>query len=209
MAARKKVLRREENESDQGAEQLNSAKLTDRHLEVLEAAGALFAERGFAATSIRDIGEKVGLLGGSLYHYIKSKEALFVKVHDMALQMGEDRIRAAIEGVEDPWKRLEVACITMLDIQLDPNSLTLPLMNDFQSVPPAVREKLILKRDAFEALFTELVNALPLDPALDRSVYRLLLLTLLNKVAGWYRAGRLSPEDIARQIVAIFHHPAQ
>lgn len=190
---------------------LNEGKsgITDRHLEVLEAAGALFAERGFAGTSIRDIGERVGLLGGSLYHYIKSKEALFVKVHDMALQMGENRIRAAIADLDDPWKRLEVACITMLDVQLDPNSLTLPLMNDFQSVPPAVREKLILKRDAFETLFTKLVADLPLDPAIDRSVYRLLLLTLLNNVAGWYRKGRLSPEDIGRQIVAIFHHPAQ
>ena len=81
---------------------LANTELSDRHRDILEAAAGLFAERGYAATSVRDIGERVGLLGGSLYHYIKSKEALFVRIHDMALQVAEDRIRAAIAGVADP-----------------------------------------------------------------------------------------------------------
>ena len=66
---------------------LAGSDLSERHRDILEAAATLFAERGYAATSVRDIGEKVGLLGGSLYHYIKSKEALFVRIHDMALQV--------------------------------------------------------------------------------------------------------------------------
>ena len=37
-------------------------ELSERHCEILEAAAGLFAERGYAATSVRDIGEKVGLL---------------------------------------------------------------------------------------------------------------------------------------------------
>jgi AcrR family transcriptional regulator len=185
---------------------LMDGDLSDRHRDILEAAAVLFAERGYAATSVRDIGEKVGLLGGSLYHYIKSKEALFVRIHDMALQVAEDRIRAAIADIGDPWKRLETACVTMLEIQLDPQSLTMPLMNDFASAPSEIRERLVAKRDAFETLFRDLIAGLPLDPDLDRGVYRLLLLSLLNNVSGWYRPGRLSPEDIGRQIMRIFRH---
>lgn len=185
---------------------LMDSDLSDRHRDILEAAAILFAERGYAATSVRDIGEKVGLLGGSLYHYIKSKEALFVRIHDMALQVAEDRIRAAIANVSDPWERLEAACVTMMEIQLDPQSLTMPLMNDFASAPPEIRERLVAKRDAFEGLFRDLIAALPLDPALDPGIYRLLLLTVLNNVSGWYRQGRMSPEDIGRQIMRIFRH---
>lgn len=155
---------------------------------------------------MRDIGEKVGLLGGSLYHYIKSKEALFVRIHDIALQVAEDRIRAAVADTTDPWKRLEAACITMLEIQLDPHSLTMPLMNDFASAPPEIRVRLVAKRDTFERIFRELIADLPLDPLLNRGVYRLLLLTLLNNVSSWYRQGQMSPEDIGLQIVKIFHH---
>ncbi|WP_454916965.1 TetR/AcrR family transcriptional regulator [Xanthobacter sediminis] len=188
---------------------LFAGEISERHRAILEAAAGLFAERGYAATSVRDIGEKVGLLGGSLYHYIKSKEALFIKIHDTALQVAEDRIRAAIEREGNPWARLEAACVTMLGIQLDPQSITMPLMNDFLAVPRHVQESLIAKRDAFERIFVALVADLPLAAGIDRSVYRLLLLTLLNNVGLWYRPGRLSPEDIGRQIVRIFRHEVE
>lgn len=183
-------------------------ELSPRHRDVLEAAATLFAERGYAATSVRDIGERVGLLGGSLYHYIKSKEALFVQIHNTALEVSGARIRAAVDARTDPWERLEAACVTMLGIQLDPQSITMPLMNDLQAVPPEVRAQLVENRDAFEQMFVDLVAELPLDPRLDRGVYRLLLLTLLNNVGHWYREGRLTPEDIARQIVLIFRQNA-
>lgn len=188
------------------ADKLFKDELNERRREILEAAAVLFAERGYAATSVRDIGERVGLLGGSLYHYIKSKEALFVNIHDIALQVAEDMIRAAIAEASDPWERLSAATVTMLEIQLDPDSLTMPLMNDFQSVPPSVRERLVAKRDAFEQIFVQLIDDLPLAPNLDRGIYRLLILTLMNNVGSWYRPGRLTAEAIARQIVAIFRH---
>lgn len=89
---------------------------------------------------------------------------------------------------------------------LDPHSLTMPLMNDFASAPPEIRVRLVAKRDTFERIFRELIADLPLDPLLNRGVYRLLLLTLLNNVSSWYRQGQMSPEDIGLQIVKIFHH---
>lgn len=171
---------------------------------VLTAAADLFAERGYAATSIRDIGERVGLLGGSLYHYIKSKDALFVRVHDKALAAAEARIRAAIDGIEPPRERLATACRTLLAIQLDPHSLTMPLMNDFRAVPETVRAQLIERRDAFETLFADLVNALALPEGLDPGIYRILLLTTLNSAANWYRQGRLSLEEVSEQILKVY-----
>ncbi|WP_404480413.1 TetR/AcrR family transcriptional regulator [Novosphingobium sp. BL-52-GroH] len=177
---------------------------TTREEEVLGAAAALFAERGYSATSIRDIGERVGLLGGSLYHYIKSKDALFVRIHDRALQGAEDRIRAAIAGMDDPFARLATACRVLLDIQLDPASLTMPLMNDFRAVPDAVRGRLVERRDAFEALFAGLVESVPLREGVDRGVYRILLLTTINSASTWYRPGRLSLDEVARQILRVY-----
>lgn len=155
---------------------------------------------------MRDIGEQAGVLGGSLYHHIKSKEVLFVELHDGALDVAEERIASAIEAQTEPWARLLVACTTLLDIQLAPDSLTMPMMNDFREVPAPVRAQLIARRDRFENLFRSLVDALPLSQHLDRSIYRNLLLSQLNNVADWYGSGRLSPADIAAQIVAIFRH---
>ena len=194
--------------ADTFTSQIFEGELSPRHREVLEAAASLFAERGYAATSVRDIGERVGLLGGSLYHYIKSKDALFIRIHDTALEVAGERIRAAVDALADPWDRLEAACVTMLEIQLDPHSITMPLMNDLHVVPAEVRAQLIARRDSFEKIFADLVAALPLDPKVERGIYRLFLLTLLNNVSVWYRPDRLSPRQIAQQMVLIFRQQA-
>lgn len=172
----------------------------------MEIAARLFARKGYRGTSMRDIGTEAGVLGGSLYHHIRSKDALFVDLHNAALDAAAARIACAIEGHGDPWARLEAACASLLETQLDPDSLTLPMMNDFREVPPATRAALIVRRDAFEDIFRALVEALPLPDVIDRQLYRLLLLSQLNSAGDWYRAGRLGPREIAAQIVAIFRH---
>lgn len=180
--------------------------VSPRKRQILEIAAQLFARNGYKGASIRDIGEQAGVLGGSLYHHIKSKDALFVEVHNAALDAAAARIAAAVARETDPWKRLEAACATMLEIRLDPESLARPLVNDFRLVPDDVRRQLIDRRDAFEEPFRALVEALPLPPDIDRSVYRNLLLSALNNADGWYRPGRLTPADVARQITRLFHH---
>ena len=47
-----------------------------RKNEILDAASALFAEKGFDNTSTNDILEAVGIARGTLYHHFKSKEAI-------------------------------------------------------------------------------------------------------------------------------------
>jgi len=169
--------------------------------EVLAAAAQLFAERGYAGTSIRDIGERVGLLGGSLYHYIRSKEALFVRIHNRALHEAEETIRAAIADIDDPDRRLATACSTLLRIQLQPHSLTMSLMNDFRAVPEDVRSQLLEARDAFEMFFRTLVDAATVPDGVDPEIYRILLLTTINSAQLWYRPGRLSLDEVTRQIL--------
>ncbi|WP_245295759.1 TetR/AcrR family transcriptional regulator [Rhizobium rhizosphaerae] len=197
------------DESAAATEALFADEMSPRTRAVLAAAAALFVERGYAATSMRDIGERVGLLGGSLYHHVRSKEALFLRIHDTAIRAAEARIRAAVAAHTDPWDRLEAAAVTMLDIQLDPQSITLPLMNDLRAVPPALAERLIATRDGFERLFKDLVAALPLRDDLNPALYRLLLLTLLNHVGDWYRQGKSTPAEIGAEILRLFRHEAE
>jgi AcrR family transcriptional regulator len=177
-----------------------------RRDEILAVAAQLFARKGYRGTSMRDIGEASGVLGGSLYHHIKSKDALFVELHNGALDAAEARIAAAVADVADPWDRLEAACVALLEVQLAPDSLTTPMMNDFREVPDAVRAQLVARRDRFEGLFRVIVADLPLPAGIDRSIYRNLLLSQLNAAADWFRPGRLGPRDIAMQVARIFRH---
>jgi AcrR family transcriptional regulator len=177
---------------------------SDRRRQILEIAARLFAKKGYRGTSMRDIGEQAGVLGGSLYHHIKSKDALFIELHNAALDVAEAKIVEAIARQQDPLARLKAACVTLLEIQLAPDSLTMPMMNDFREVPDAVRAQLVARRDSFETLFRSLVEDLPLPAHIDRSIYRNLLLTQLNSASDWFGEGRLTPRELAGQIVAIF-----
>lgn len=51
-----------------------------RKRRILDASARLFATRGFADTTVRDIAEAVDLLSGSLYHHFTSKEAILEAV---------------------------------------------------------------------------------------------------------------------------------
>lgn len=176
---------------------------SDKYRTILAAAASLFAENGYKATSIRDIGNRVGLLGGSLYHHIKSKDALFLEIHSQATERAIERVQSAISGLETPWDRLEAACAQQLEIQLETDSATRVLMEDFRAVPDDIRPRLIEQRDAFEQVFARLIADLPLGAATDRSLFRIFLLSILNNVAHWYRPGKMAPADIARQIIII------
>lgn len=177
-----------------------------RRGEILAVAAQLFACKGYRGTSMRDIGDAAGVQGGSLYHHIRSKDALFVELHNMALDGAEARIVAAVAPLDDPWDRLEAACVTLLEVQLDPDSLTMPMMNDFREVPDAVRSQLVARRDDFEDVFRLIVEGLPLPDELDRSIYRNALLSQLNAVADWYRPGRLTIQAVAEQVARLFRH---
>jgi len=51
-----------------------------RRDEVLQAAADLFFEKGYEATSTADIAERVGILRGSVYYYLDTKEALLFEL---------------------------------------------------------------------------------------------------------------------------------
>src|SRR5579872_3800829 len=63
--------------------------LNDRRWqEVLDAAAALFEEKGYQATTLQDVASRVQLLAPSLYYYIKTKEDLLFSVMKRAHQLG-------------------------------------------------------------------------------------------------------------------------
>jgi AcrR family transcriptional regulator len=64
---------------------LRERRAHKRREELLAASLKLFAERGFHATSIRDIARAVGITEGLIYHYFRSKEALLKGVVEHSL----------------------------------------------------------------------------------------------------------------------------
>ena len=73
--------------------------------EILRAARRLFAERGYARTSVRDIAQAAGVSPQTVYDSVGSKQALVSRLNDLIdAEAGvADIVRAAAES-DNPWE---------------------------------------------------------------------------------------------------------
>src|SRR5947209_11706377 len=98
---------------------------------ILDKAAQLFATKGVAATTVREIADSVGLLSGSLYHHFESKDAIV----DELLRRFTDDLRAGYQRVAresmDPRSRIEsLVHVSMTVAEAHPYA-TVIYQNDF------------------------------------------------------------------------------
>jgi AcrR family transcriptional regulator len=74
---------------------------------IVEKAAELFATKGVAATTVRDIGDAAGILSGSLYYHFPSKEAIVEEIVIPFFRQLIESYRAALDEHEDARSRLE------------------------------------------------------------------------------------------------------
>ncbi|GAA5116502.1 TetR/AcrR family transcriptional regulator [Pseudonocardia adelaidensis] len=83
---------------------------------LLETATAMFAERGFARTSLDDIAVATQVTRGAVYHHFESKQAVFEAVFDALEQDMTARVSAAAAGQPDAWQAAMAALDAFLDL---------------------------------------------------------------------------------------------
>ena len=179
-----------------------------RRRTIQEIAGALFASRGYEATSMRDLAAATGLMPASLYYHFSSKEELFVSVAGESVAKMQRALEAGIAGVEEPWARLEAALIAHAESLLGGKGFRVLVVLSF---PPGLteqaRETLATQREPYERIFSELLAGVPFPEGVNRAILRKLLLSMMNSISIWYRPeGSASPGDIARQILLLLRH---
>lgn len=179
-----------------------SVRSDNRLPEVLKAAARLFAERGYAASSMRDIAAACSMLPGSLYYHFAAKEDLLVAVYEAGVAQLREAVRQAVAAEADPWLRLEAACAAHLEMLLARSDDAQVLVRVLPSDVPQAASRLAALREQYERVFRDLVEALPLSAEVDRSALRLMLLGALNWSRFWYSdAGRETPRGLARRFV--------
>ena len=78
-----------------------------RRQELLSIAAELFAERGYKATTVRDIADAAGILSGSLYHHFATKEAMVDELLDSFQTQLFRRYDAVVGSIRTPREKLE------------------------------------------------------------------------------------------------------
>ena len=130
---------------------------TPREEEILAAAARIFREKGYHGASVRDIAESVGLLKGSLYHYIRSKEELLARLFEGAL---EDTIqeleKIAARDAAPPVRLREMvkAYVGAVTENLDAVSLYL---REWRALPAPQLARVRARRRTMRTLFEDVI----------------------------------------------------
>ncbi|EHY87305.1 TetR/AcrR family transcriptional regulator [Saccharomonospora azurea] len=78
----------------------------ERFREIVEAAAEVFLGKGYSGTSIQDISHRVGILKGSLYHYVRSKEDFLYRIIKDVYDEAIAEIRKVSELEGEPLEKL-------------------------------------------------------------------------------------------------------
>lgn len=171
-----------------------------RRDDLLSAAGRLFVEKGFAATTTRDIAEAVGMRSGSPFYHFRSKHELLRAAILAGLEQGCQRLVEAVEGVDDPVQRLRVMIRAHLASLLEGDCQAPMLILESRSLDAVARAEIAAVAASYQEPWQAVLDELAAAGRLRNSAppVRLLLFGMLNWTSQWYRPdGALSLDEIA------------
>jgi TetR/AcrR family transcriptional regulator, cholesterol catabolism regulator len=181
---------------------ISAKRLPNRWPALLDAAATAFAERGYHATSMRDLAAAAAMTAGAIYFHVSSKQALLLAVYEEGVQRLLDRVEAAAAVERDPWARLEKAVAAHLESILDASAYARVLIRILPSDAPEIAAELKELRDRYEARLKRYFSAISLPRERDAAIARLALIGAMNWTPVWYKEGGKPVPAIARELLA-------
>lgn len=126
--------------------------------EVLQSAANMFFAKGYHATSIEDVARDVGMLKGSLYYYIKSKDDLLFRLLLAGIEDGDAFIARQIDAQGDPVEQLERAIRAQIDYVIQKRVQFGLFLHEFDSLSGKRQHKLISVMSRYNSRYVELVR---------------------------------------------------
>ena len=183
--------------------------VSERREEILALAAKIFADKGYASTTVREIADAAGILSGSLYHHFASKEAMLDEIMHGFLDHIVEQYRATVDAGGDPIDVLR-ALVREAFSSLGGNPAALAVMiNEFNFLVQFPRFTYLREgAEETERLWTGVIEE-GMRTGVFRSdidarmIYRFMRDTIWISVR-WYRPdGKYSPEEIADFYVAM------
>lgn len=176
--------------------------IEDRKTQIHHAACKLFHEQGFHGTSIRDIAERVGMLGGSLYSHISSKDEILWEIVDAAADRFFSALRPIVDSQLGTLQKLKAAIVAHVGVIAGDMDAAAVYTVEWRHLAPDRRDAFTKRRDKYELIFRSLVREAIHSryiAAPDETTATLFILSVLNWMFTWYRPdGPMTPEDVGR-----------
>jgi AcrR family transcriptional regulator len=161
----------------------------------------LFGERTYPVVGMRDIGDAVGLLPGSLYVHINSKEELLLRIVEQGIIRYLDVIEPVAASAQPAGVRLREMIIAHLRVLAAAKEQTRVAFEQWVYLAPDKHQPVIDLRkryeNAFSAVVADGVAMGEFRELADQKVVVLGVIGMLTAANNWYAPdGRLSSDEV-------------
>lgn len=179
--------------------------------DIIAGAGRRFATHGYHGTSMRDLGDDLGILGSSIYAHVGGKQELLVAVIERGAAFFEAAASAAREQGDGPESVLRLLVAGHIDVVLDHRSEARTYLSETHVLEPGVRASIAATRDRYERVFVETiaagVDSGAFAPTIDPRLAAIYVLSVLNTIDRWFDdGGRITRTDLTDDVNAFVLH---
>jgi AcrR family transcriptional regulator len=176
----------------------------DRLQHLVTTATAIFAERGFHATSMRDLSRASGMSLAGIYHYVRSKHELLFLIQDQCFAEVHAGAVAALATAADPEERVRAFIrhhVVFFTGHMDKMKV---MSHEDDELEGTMREQVRERKRGYVDLLTSLLVQIE-HRAVNPVVAGYTLFGMMNWIYTWYHpAGAIRPEQLAGDVAELF-----
>jgi AcrR family transcriptional regulator len=169
----------------------------------------MFRERGYAASSTRELAQRAGVGKATVYHHFPKKEDLLFEICIWAIDGVTDGVERAVADHEGSIARLQAAIQAHTRCVTDDIDMHATMLLEFRHLSPERLADVAQRRRRYHILVVDLIQDAQDDGTLSSAVsarhQAVLLLNILNWTITWFRpGGDLSSDEIAALSASTF-----
>jgi TetR/AcrR family transcriptional regulator, cholesterol catabolism regulator len=194
-----------------------SPRAEAKRRKIMDVTAEVLVRRGFGATTLAEIAEGAGTLAGSLYYHFDSREDLVAEVLVEGVRELNVYVAASLAAMREgsnARERLETALRAHVEYVLDRSAYARAGVRSIGQIPPEIEARFWPAVEEYgrfiSAMFDDAAEEGFIDPAIDRSALRLLVIGAANWSAEWHRPnGRVSAHQLGDLLVSMVFNGVQ
>ena len=173
---------------------------------IIQRAAAMFREKGFPATSMRDLAEAVGIEAASLYNHIQSKSEILQEIVFRIANECNVHLESLDDNGMNSTKKIEALIRFHVQMMLDRFDDYTVMINEWHHLSEPYLTNFTTQRRNYvqkmEVIIEEGVRTKEMKPVLPYVA----MLTILSSVRGlefWHRSGKkITPQELEDNMVS-------